>query len=57
MLILCIYEKASDSLNIETIGVKVLPSVIPLMVVGNLSKTQFQEMMSKVKTLLDKIEK
>jgi hypothetical protein len=57
LLILGIYEKASDSLNIETIGVKVLPSVIPLMVVGNLSKTQFQEMMSKVKTLLDKIEK
>jgi hypothetical protein len=33
-----IYEKASSDLPVEEIGVKVLPSIIPLMVTGNLSR-------------------
>lgn len=40
----------------DVIGVKILPSIIPLMVTGNVSRTQFSEMMKSVKSLLDKIE-
>lgn len=56
MLMLQIYEKASSDLPVEEIGVKVLPSIIPLMVTGNLSRHQFSEMMKSVKNLLNKIE-
>jgi hypothetical protein len=51
-----IYEKASNDLSAEDIGVKILPSIIPLMVTGNLSRHQFQEIMRSVKALLNKIE-
>ena len=33
-----------------------MPGIIPLMVTGNLSRHQFQEIMRSVKTLLNKIE-
>lgn len=56
MLMLQIYERASNDLSIEDIGVKLLPSIIPLMVTGNLSRHQFQEIMRSVKNLLSKIE-
>lgn len=38
MLLLQIYEKASVSLGPEEIGSKILPSIIPMMVTGNLSR-------------------
>ncbi len=56
MLMIQIYEKASNDLPVEDIGAKILPSIIPLMVTGNLSRHQFQEIMKSVKTLLNKIE-
>jgi hypothetical protein len=39
MLILQIYEKAASALGADIIGVKILPSIIPLMVTGNVSRT------------------
>jgi hypothetical protein len=38
MIILQIYEKASDVLGPDEIGLKILPSIIPMMISGNLSK-------------------
>jgi len=56
MLMLQIYQKSSDSLGADEIGTKILPSIIPLLVSSQLSKHQFQEIMSAVRGLLDKIE-
>ena len=56
MLMLQIYKKSSDALGPDEIGTKILPSIIPLLVSTNLSKHQFQEIMSAVRSLLDKIE-
>lgn len=41
MLMLQIYQKASTALGAEEIGVKILPGIIPMMVTGNLSRSQF----------------
>ena len=38
MLMLSIYESASENLRAEDIGLKILPSLIPLAVTGNLSR-------------------
>ena len=57
MLVLKIYEKSSDVLGADEIGLKVLPGIIPMLVSGNLSKPQFNEIMRITKQLLDKIEK
>ena len=56
MLILQIYEKASSALGPEEIGVKILPSIIPMMVTSNLNKTQFKEIMRSVRHLLERVE-
>lgn len=39
MLVLRIYEKSSDVLGADEIGLKILPGIIPMLVSGNLSKT------------------
>jgi hypothetical protein len=39
MLMLQVYEKAANEVGVEIIGVKILPSIIPLMVTGNVSRT------------------
>ena len=57
MLVLRIYEKSSDVLGADEIGLKILPGIIPMLVSGNLSKTQFNEIMQITRQLLDKIEK
>ena len=56
MLMLQIYEKAAHEVGVEVIGVKILPSIIPLMVTGQVSRTQFNEMMRSVRSLLSQIE-
>lgn len=56
MLMLQIYEKAASEVGVEVIGVKILPSIIPLMVTGQVSKAQFNEMMKSVRSLLSQIE-
>jgi hypothetical protein len=56
MLILQIYEKASTVLGADEIGLKILPSIIPMMISGNLSRSQFQDLMRSVRKLLDQIE-
>jgi hypothetical protein len=38
MLILKIYEKSSDALGPDEIGLKILPGIIPMLVSGNLTK-------------------
>lgn len=38
MLVLKIYEKSSDVLGADEIGLKVLPGIIPMLVSGNLNK-------------------
>ena len=57
MLILKIYEKSSDVLGPDEIGLKILPGIIPMLVSGNLNKHQFNEIMVSVRMLLEKIEK
>jgi hypothetical protein len=57
MLILQIYEKSSDALGPDEIGLKILPGIIPMLVSDNLSKHQFNDIMNSVRRLLDKIEK
>ena len=56
MMILQIYEKASEVLGPDEIGLKILPSIIPMMVSASLSRPQFQSIMSSVRRLLDQIE-
>jgi hypothetical protein len=57
MNVLRIYEKSSDVLGADEIGLRILPGIIPILVSGNLSKTQFNEIMLIVRQMLEKIEK
>lgn len=57
MQVLKIYEKSSDVLGADEIGLRILPGIIPMLVSGNLSKAQFNEIMTIVRQMLDKIEK
>lgn len=41
MIVLQIYEKSSDVLGADEIGLKILPGIIPMLVSGNLFKSQF----------------
>jgi len=45
MVVLKIYEKSSDVLGADEIGLRILPGIIPMLVSGNLSKTQFNEIL------------
>jgi len=44
-------------LGVEEIGLKILPGIIPMLISGTFTRTQFTEMMQSVRRLLDQIEK
>jgi hypothetical protein len=44
-------------LGVEEIGLKILPGIIPMLISGTFTKTQFTEMIQTVRRLLDQIEK
>jgi len=48
-----IYEKMGSKLGPEEMGLKVLPGMIPMLISGSLSKTQFKELIGTVRTFLD----
>jgi hypothetical protein len=57
MVVLKIYEKSSDVLGADEIGLRILPGIIPMLVSGNLSKTQFNEILHISRQMLYRIEK
>ena len=56
MKMLEIYEEIGKVLGPEEIGMKILPGIIPMLMTGNFTKSEFQELMSTVRRLLDQIE-
>ena len=56
MKMLKLYEDIGKVLGPEEIGAKILPGVIPMLVSGQFTKSEFKEMMSSVHRLLDQIE-
>lgn len=52
-----IYEQMAKTLGVEEIGHKILPGIIPMLISGTFTKTQFTEMIQSVRRLLDQIEK
>jgi hypothetical protein len=57
MLMLKVYEQMAKTLGVEEIGLKILPGIIPMLISGTFTRTQFTEMISSVRRLLDQIEK
>jgi len=53
MLMLKVYEQMAKVLGVEEIGLKILPGIIPMLISGTFTKTQFTEMISSVRRLLD----
>ena len=44
-------------LGVEEIGLKILPGIIPMLISGTFTKSQFSDMIGTVRRLLDQIEK
>ena len=57
MMLLKIYEQMARVLGVEEIGLKILPGIIPMLISGTFTRSQFSDMMSTVRRLLDQIEK
>ncbi|CDW79562.1 serine threonine protein kinase [Stylonychia lemnae] len=57
MLMLKIYEQMAKTLGVDEIGHKILPGIIPMLISGTFTRSQFTEMMLSVRRLLDQIEK
>ena len=57
MLLLKIYEQMARVLGVEEIGLKILPGIIPMLISGSFTRSQFSDMMATVRRLLDQIEK
>ena len=53
MLMLKVYEQMAKVLGVEEIGMKILPGIIPMLISGTFTRTQFIEMISSVRRLLD----
>ena len=53
MLLLKIYEQMAKVLGAEEIGLKILPGMIPLLITGTYSRSQFKDMIGSVRRLLD----
>jgi hypothetical protein len=53
MLLLRLYEKMATVLGTDMIGVTILPAIMPMLVKGQLSRTQFVEMMKITRSFLD----
>ena len=56
MKMLKLYEDIGKVLGPEEIGAKILPGVIPMLISGHFTKSEFKEMLSSVHLLLDQIE-
>ena len=57
MTIADIYEEIAKIVNIEGIANKILPNLISMLVGGNITKTNFDNIMKLVQTYLDRIRK
>ena len=56
MKMLEIYEEIAKILGPEDIGGKILPGIIPMLITGQFTKSEFKDLMSSVRRLLDQIE-
>ena len=57
MRLLTLYDKLSEELTPEDIGNRILPNLIPMLISASLTKSQFQKLLSTIRTLLTQIEK
>ena len=57
MKMLQIYEEIGKILGPEEVGMKILPGIIPMLISGQFTKSEFSDLMSSVRRLLDQIEK
>jgi len=53
MLLLKIYEQMARTLGVEEIGLNILPGIIPMLISGTFTRSQFIDMMQTVRRLLD----
>ena len=56
MHLLKIYEQMAKVLGPDEIGLKILPGMIPMLVSGTFSRSQFSDLIGSVRRLLDQIE-
>ena len=56
MKMLKLYEEIGKQLGPEEVGNKVLPGIIPMLITGQFTKTEFKDIMSSIRRLLDQIE-
>jgi len=53
MKMLEIYEKIGEVLGPEEVGMKILPGIIPMLISGQFTKSEFTNLMAAVRRLLD----
>lgn len=51
-----LYEDIGKILGPEEVGQKILPGIIPMLISGQFTKSEFQSMMTSVRRLLEQIE-
>ena len=57
MIICDIYLEISKIVNLEGIANKILPNLISMLVMGNITKSNFDKIMKLITTYLDQIKK
>ena len=50
------YEEIAKILGPEEVGQKILPGIIPMLITGQYTKTEFKDVLSSVRRLIDQIE-